>query len=150
MLIEDLLSRNPLSLVTATPDTYIREAAQRMARCGIGVLVVVHNAEEVAGVLSERDIIAALGRSNTIIDFARVGDLMTSIVVTISPKDTLINAVKAMGTHGIRHLVVTDNDRPIGVLSIRDILRVIGTDPTGVNTEFSNKLKDEIISALAA
>ena len=54
---------------------------------------MVHNAEEVAGVLSERDIVAALGRNNTIIDFARIGDLMTSSVVTISPKDTLINAV---------------------------------------------------------
>lgn len=101
MLVKDLLSLTSLRLITAKPDTYIREGAQRMARFGIGLLLVLDNGGDIAGVLSERDIIKALGMSDTIIDYALVGDLMTESVVTVSPEDSLVDAVQVMGVHNI-------------------------------------------------
>jgi len=49
---------------------------------------------------------------------------MTESVVTIAPKDSLVDAALTMNAHGIRHLVAVENDRAVGVLSIRDVLRV--------------------------
>ena len=150
MLVGDLLSHSPLRLVTVERDTYIREAAQKMARYGIGLVVVVRNADEVVGVLSERDIIAALGSSDTIVDYALVGDLMSDSVVTISPQDSLVDAVLAMSTHSIRHLVAMENDKPVGVLSIRDVLRVFSRELLENEGDTNGRLTKELVEALAS
>ena len=150
MLVDELISLSPLRLVTAKPNTYIREAAQRMARFGIGLLVVMDETDEIAGVLSERDIVAALGNSSTIVDYALVGDLMTSTVVSVTPEDTLLRAVQVMGSHGIRHVVAMDGNRPVGVLSIRDVLRVLAVELTENDGELDSQLTKELAKAMAA
>lgn len=150
MLVKDLLSLGPLKLISVKPDTYIREAAQTMARYGIGLLVVLDNAGDVAGVLSERDIIKALGASETIIDYAMVGDLMTEAVVAVTPDDPLVNAVQAMGIHGIRHLVALDDGKPVGVLSIRDVLRVLAKDLIENDSDAERQLTKDLVKTLAA
>jgi len=98
MLVSDLIDISQTELISAKVDTYVREAAQTMAEFGVGLLVVLDSGGDLVGVISERDIIAAVGTSDTIIDYALVGDLMTDSVVTIPPSDSLIGAIQTMGS----------------------------------------------------
>ena len=121
MLVEDLLHYSPLRLISAAPESLISDAVERMAQFNIGLVVVMDDDHKIAGVLSERDIVKGLADKETAIDEAIVADLMTKDVVKVSPTDTLVDAVLAMNTHGIRHLLVVQAEKPVGVLSIRDL-----------------------------
>jgi len=150
MIVEDLLHYSPLRLISAQPQTSISEAVQRMAKFDIGIIVVLDDDYRVAGVLSERDIVRGLGETEKAIEEAVVGDLMTESVITVSPTDSLVDAVLIMNTHGIRHLLVVQADKPVGVLSIRDVLRVFANQLFEVNCETEGELKTELVKALAA
>ncbi len=119
MKVRDLLKG--YGFISVTPDKTVRDAAKVMANKGIGFLVVVDSSDprKVVGVLSERDIIRALASNK---EDAKVEELMTKDVVTVKDTDTLYKAAKLMREHGIRHLVVVNEDGiPVGVLSIRDL-----------------------------
>lgn len=125
MLVEDLLHYSPLRLISTAPDSLISDTVQRMAQYNIGLIVVIDDDDKIAGVLSERDIVKGLADTETDIEEAIVADLMTTGVITVSPTDTLADAVIIMNTHGIRHLLVVQANKPVGVLSVRDALRVV-------------------------
>ncbi len=150
MIVEDLLHYSPLRLISTQPQTTISEAAQRMGKFDIGIVVVMDDDDNVAGVLSERDIVKGLGDTETAIEEAVVGDLMTESVITVSPTDSLVDAVLIMNTHGIRHLLVVQADKPVGVLSIRDVLRVFASQLLEVKCDTDGELKLELVKALAA
>ena len=148
MRVEDLLHLSPLRLVTAGPETPAREAARRMAQYDVGILVVMDERDEIAGVLSERDLVTALGQPGTALDDTAVGELMTRSVITIDAGEALVEAVLAMNAHGIRHLIATRDGKPEGVVSIRDVLRVFarrllhdaGEDDTQLTLDFARAL----------
>ena len=150
MLVEDLLHYSPLRLISAAPESLISDAVERMAQFNIGLVVVMDDDHKIAGVLSERDIVKGLADKETAIDEAIVADLMTKDVVKVSPTDTLVDAVLAMNTHGIRHLLVVQAKKPVGVLSIRDVLRVVARQLLDVESGSNGDLKTELVSALAA
>ncbi len=119
MKVGDLLKG--YGFISVTPDKAVRDAAKVMVNKGVSFLVVVDSSDprKVVGVLSERDIIRALASNK---EDAKVEELMTKDVVTVKDTDTLYKAAKLMREHGIRHLVVVNEDGiPVGVLSIRDL-----------------------------
>ncbi len=127
MLVKDLL-RPPEALVTVTPKTFVHEAAELLSKFRIGLLLVLDDAKNFAGVISERDIVAALGKRIVNVDLAKVGDLMTKSVVTIDPQNSLTHAASAMKENGIRHLVAMEQEKPVGIVSIRDVLSAFASD----------------------
>ena len=149
MKIEDLLHCSPLRLITTEPQTTINEVAERMAHYNVGLIVVMDENDRVAGVLSERDIVRGLGSPGTGIENVLVADLMTKSVISVSPTDTLVDAVVAMNTHGIRHLIVMQANKPVGVISIRDVLRVFASQLLGIETKDTDHLKMDLVKALA-
>ena len=74
-------------------------------------------------VLTERDILLSLGAGEDP-DAERVGDHMSDGVITAAPDWSLERAAAEMSRRGIRHLAVYDGAEPVGVLSMRDIIRV--------------------------
>lgn len=150
MKIEDLLHWSPLRLITAEPDSTISQAAQRMAHYNVGVVVVMDADDQVAGVLSERDIVKGLSGADGDVENILVADLMTESVISVSPTDSLVDAVIAMNTHGIRHLIVMQAGKPVGVISIRDVLRVFAKELLQVDTGDEAQLKRDLVKALAA
>jgi CBS domain-containing protein len=125
MLVGDLLHLSPLRVIAARPDNSIVEAAKRMARFGVGIVVVMGEEDEIVGVLSERDVVIGIASAEGTVGNALVRDWMTESVVTISPKDSIADAARIMNVHSIRHLVAVERGRPVGVVSIRDVLRVV-------------------------
>ena len=150
MKIGDVVQLNPLNLVTVSPDLSISEAAQRLSTFSVGIAVVMDHRDKLVGVLSERDIVVALGDGEVHPRATAVDDFMIDTVLTISPEESLADAVFAMNANGIRHLVVAESGGPVGVISIRDILRVIARQILEDEGNVNSRFKADFVEALAA
>jgi len=108
----------------------LREAASRMAERSIGAAIVL-DGERLVGILTERDVLRAVGsdRDRT----ATVGECMTNHPEVVEPTDTTDHAAALMIHGGFRHLPVVEGDRVVGIVSIRDLMRVTldDTSPRG-------------------
>jgi CBS domain-containing protein len=110
-------------VATIGPAATLREAAQVLAAEGVGLLVVV-DANGIRGVLSERDVVSAAA-DGADLDEERVRDHANDDPVTMVGSRSVLDAAAAMMAAEIRHLVVTDQDEAIGVVSIRDVCVVL-------------------------
>lgn len=111
-------------LIAATGDESVREVADRMARNGIGAVVVLAG-ERVAGLFSERDLVARVIGAGRELDTTRVGDVATSPVVTIEASQPVRAVVEVFRAHRFRHLPVVRDGRAVGILSTRDLLACV-------------------------
>ncbi len=100
------------------------DAIKLMAAKGIGALVVT-DGEKLAGILSERDYTRKVILKGRTSQQTRVGEIMTSDVITVHPKQTIKECMSLMTQHRIRHLPVIDGERLIGMLSIGDLVKAI-------------------------
>lgn len=115
--VRDLVQRGT---VTVPPAATLRDAAVVMEREEVGAVVVVVEGRA-AGVLSERDIVRAVANGEDV-DDVRADDVMAVDVVTIGLDATVTEAADVMEAGNIRHLPVTDDDKVVGMVSIRDVL----------------------------
>jgi CBS domain-containing protein len=119
MQVRDAMSK---AVVEVGPDHTLRQAAQMMSSRRVGSAVVSDPDGAGYGIVTERDVLNALG-SGLDPDIARTGDHITWDVVYAGPDWTLEDAAAAMVRGGFRHLVVMDGDALLGVISVRDIVR---------------------------
>jgi CBS domain-containing protein len=111
------------TVVQLGPDHTLRQAAALMARRKVGSAIVVDPDGSGVGIITERDILNAIG-TDLDPDAERAADHITWEVVYASPAWTIEEAAAAMVRGGFRHLVVLDGDDVLGVISVRDIVRV--------------------------
>lgn len=105
-----------------TPDTSAYAALQLMANKNVKA-VLVFNAENLVGVFSERDYarkIALKGKSSK---YTPIREFMTPIVASVLPEHSIKDCMRLMTDKRVRHLPVLEDDRVIGVISIRDVLK---------------------------
>jgi signal-transduction protein with cAMP-binding, CBS, and nucleotidyltransferase domain len=105
------------------PSHTLRDAASKMTERGVGAAVVIDEESPGPRIISERDILNSLGRGEDP-DTERVAAHMSDTVITAAPEWSLERAAAEMSKRHIRHLVVVDGGEPVGVLSMRDIMRV--------------------------
>lgn len=110
-------------VLTVGPGHTLREAARRMTDKGVGAAVVIDEESPGPRVVSERDILNSIGRGEDP-DSERVASHMSDTVIAAAPDWSLERAAAEMAHRHIRHLVVVENGELVGVLSIRDIVRV--------------------------
>ena len=124
-----MLVREGMSDVVLTlgPTHTLREAAQQMADKGIGAALVSDDETPVPCIVTERDILISLGAGEDP-DAERVGDHMSAGVIAAEPDWSLERAAGEMSRRNIRHLAVYDGPELVGVLSMRDIVRVWTSD----------------------
>lgn len=127
-LVREHMSRNLLSVESSESITGV---AQQMVERNLGAVLVVHGGR-LAGIMTERDIMRAVARG--LHGDAVVADYMTKDPETIEPDDTTQQAAVLMIHGGFRHLPVVEGDDIVGILSIRDLMRVTLEDsaPRGV------------------
>ncbi len=118
------------SIVSIGPGHTLRQAAALMSQRGVGAAVVIDPDSYGLGILTERDVLRAIG-AGLDPDVARAGSHHTSDLVYAGPEWTLSSAAEAMIRGGFRHLVVIENDDVVGVLSVRDVVRVWSRDSAG-------------------
>lgn len=126
MFVRDLIKRKPITVQLGESG---RRAAEIMVRENIGFLPIVspENERVVLGVISERDYVKAISRGINPLE-VRVEEMGTmEKYYSIHLNAHISEAAKLMGEHGIRHLVVVDDDGLlVGVISIRDLLNLEG------------------------
>ena len=125
MDVKAILNRKGDKVVTIAPETTVGETTGILKRERIGALVVCNDEGNILGIVSERDIVAALGdekRRDGLLE-AQASALMTSDVVTCSPADEVQKCMQLMTEHHIRHLPVTENGAMVGLVSIGDIVK---------------------------
>ncbi len=110
-------------VLTIGPGHTLREAAAMMAEKGIGAALVSDDETPVPCIVTERDVLVSIGKGEDP-DVERVADHMSDSVIAASPEWSLERAAAEMSRRGIRHLVVYDGPELVGVLSMRDIVRV--------------------------
>jgi CBS domain-containing protein len=114
------------------PDHTLRQAARMMAERKIGSAVVIDPESEGVGIMTERDVLYAIG-AGLDPDVERTSSHITWDVVYAAPQWTLEEAAMAMARGGFRHLVVLDSDEVLGVISVRDIMRVWARERSDAN-----------------
>ncbi len=122
MLLNDLVAKQG-NLVSVSPSHTARSAAKTMARGNVGSAAVMEN-DQIVGIITERDMVRRVIIEHKDLDTMLVSELMTKDVIMGKAKDDLGTAANLMQTHHIRHLpVVDEQNKLLGVLSIRDLLR---------------------------
>ena len=124
-----MLVREGMSEVVLTvgPTHTLREAATMMTEKGTGAALVSDDETPVPSIVTERDILISLG-SGEDPDTERVAGHMSDSVIAASPDWSLERAAAEMSRRGVRHLVVFEQGDAVGVLSMRDIVRVWTTE----------------------
>ena len=133
MQVKDAMSTDVLSV---GPAHTLRQAAELMSARRVGAAVVVDPESSGHGIITERDIMDAIGAGGDP-DAERVSAHLTWDLVFANPTWTLQEAAVAMVRGGFRHLIVVDDHEVAGVLSVRDVVRVwtkaIGDVPAGLS-----------------
>jgi signal-transduction protein with cAMP-binding, CBS, and nucleotidyltransferase domain len=110
-------------ILTLGPGHTLREAARQMTEKGVGAAVVIDEEQPGPRVVSERDVLNSIGRGEDP-DAELVGAHMSDTVISAAPDWSLERAAVEMSRRHIRHLVVAEGGQLVGVLSMRDIVRV--------------------------
>jgi CBS domain-containing protein len=118
--IGDLLSP---AVATILPTATLRAAVEAMVADGLGLLVVAEATGPI-GVLSERDVVAAIAEDLDLTE-ERVRDHCTDEIVAVDVEASIEEAARAMADAQIRHLALTRDGQVVGVVSVRDVLRVL-------------------------
>ena len=115
-----MIMRSPVA--TADTAVTLREAAEQLASDEIGALLVI--GEGTLGILSERDVIAAVAGGGDL-DLIQAGDALNPEVVWGDPQLSVQRAGQLMLDSGIRHLPIGDGRLAVGMISMRDVLGVM-------------------------
>ena len=124
MIVRNIIGSKPSSAILSVKrDDTVRAAAEMLAKHRIGAVIVTDDGEIVDGILSERDIVRALGTIGASCLDARVKDLMTSAVIGCHLDDTAHAVLEKMTDGRFRHMPVIEENRMVGVISIGDVVK---------------------------
>ncbi|GAA3784703.1 CBS domain-containing protein [Streptomyces chiangmaiensis] len=102
------------------PRTSLAEAARQMDECGVGSVLVVEGGT-LRGIVTDRDL-AVRGLGRGLDGEARVEEVMSPQVITVSLDDDIYAAYRILRRSGVRRLPVLDEHRPVGMLTVDDLL----------------------------
>jgi CBS domain-containing protein len=127
-LLEDAVAvLKPKKPVTIRPTTPLQSAMQAMLASEVGACLVTDNDGTLLGILSERDLLLKVAGLHEPYAQLPASDFMTRAPVSVKSSDKLVNALEKMDAGGYRHVPVLNHGKPVGVVSVRDMLRHIVT-----------------------
>ena len=110
--------------VTTTADKSLLDVAKLLEQNDIGCVVIEGGDGQVAGVVSERDVVRAIGKSGAKVLRERVSVYMTQTVVTAREADPIDRLMSEMTVHRFRHMPVVERGRLTGLVSIGDLVKM--------------------------
>jgi len=123
MKVRDLLQGKNSRVITIDPHTSVAKAIDLLMRHSIGGLPVVTLEKELVGFLSEREIVAALGKNEGAVRHLPAERVMRRPAPVCRPDDSLNDVMAQMTLHRLRHLVVVDGQNIAGIISLGDIVK---------------------------
>jgi CBS domain-containing protein len=125
-LMEDTVGGlRPAPALTVLATATVGEAIRAMIGHKVGALLVVDDEGKLLGIFSERDLLTKVAGERPDWQQLAVRGFMTANPETVTPSHTLAFALHKMDVGGYRHLPVMDEGKPVGVVSVRDMLRHI-------------------------
>lgn len=120
MLVADVMTGQ---VYTCAPGATARDALEVMWKCDVGALPIVDDAEQVIGMVTDRDLAMAGYHRGAPPHEILVTDVTTGAVWSVGPEDTLDFAERVMEERQVRRLPVVDSERLVGVISLADLVR---------------------------
>ena len=141
MIVRNIIDSKPIGeIITMKPTDTVRAATEVLAKHRIGAVIVSGDGEIVDGILSERDIVRALGvRGAEVLDL-QIQDLMTAAVIGCHPGDTAISVLERMTDGRFRHMPVIDANKMVGVISIGDVVKARITEVQSENAALTDMI----------
>jgi CBS domain-containing protein len=118
-----ILSFKGNGVVTCTADKSLLDIAKLLAQYCVGCIVIVEEGDKVRGIISEHDLIRAIGQAGAKVLKEPVSDFMATAVVTAREADTYDRLMSEMTIHQFRHIPVVEMGRLIGIVSIGDLVK---------------------------
>ena len=118
--VSDAMTKSP---ITVEPNTSLRDCAKQMEKKHVGSLLIIEN-EMLKGLITEQDIVRKAIAKGKNPDETKVNDVMEKKVITISPNKDIYDALVVMRNKNIRHLPIMNKNQMLGLLTIKDILKI--------------------------
>lgn len=120
------MAQSIMEVMTTDPITIpqrasVQEAAQAMRDSDIGDVIVLDDSEQVCGIVTDRDIAVRFVAEGKNPAGTPLGEIYSRELQTLSPKDSVGDAVRLMSEKAIRRLPVVDEGKPVGIVSIGDL-----------------------------
>ena len=129
--IIELMTPNPVSLPAGSP---LQEAARCMKERDIGDVIVLEDGN-VCGVVTDRDIVVRAVAENRDPATTKLGDICSRDLATLTPADSVEDAIELMRERAIRRVPIIDNGAPVGIVSIGDL--AVDRDPQSALADIS-------------
>lgn len=123
MNAEMILKAKGNTVIVTGPETTVAKAVAKMQREKIGALVISGDGKEVAGIITERDVLHGLAKYGAALLEKNVGDIMTCEVITAAPSDDVDTLMGLMTQRRCRHIPVKRDGALCGVISIGDLVK---------------------------
>lgn len=122
--VRDIIRKKQNEIWSIVPDASVYDALQMMAEKKVGALMVM-TGDQVNGILSERDCVRKVDLEGRTSRAIKVGDIMTSKVISVKVTEKLEECMATMIEKNIRHLPVYDGEQLLGLISVRDVLKEV-------------------------
>ncbi|ONI87174.1 histidine kinase [Saccharothrix sp. ALI-22-I] len=122
MRIADVLRNKGSAVATVESRASVADLVAALAEHNVGAMVVI-GPEGIAGIVSERDVVRKLHDRGGELLSAPVSEIMTSEVLTCTPRDSVDSLTVLMTERRIRHVPVVDDGRLVGIVSIGDVVK---------------------------
>lgn len=119
-----ILKSKGSGVFTTTANKSLLDIAKLLVQHGIGCIVIVEEDDKIAGIVSERDLLRAIGQSGAKVLKEPVSVYMTKTVVTAREGDTVDRLMSEMTLHQFRHMPVVERGRLVGLVSIGDLVKM--------------------------
>jgi CBS domain-containing protein len=143
MIVRNIIDTKALhQIIMMKPTDTVKTATEVLAKHRIGAVIVSRDGAIVDGILSERDIVRALGTRGVSTLDLQVQDLMTAEVIGCKPEDTAISVLEKMTDGRFRHMPVIENNAMIGVISIGDVVKARITEVQSENAALTEMISN--------
>ncbi len=120
--VSQILEHKGGMVLSVDSNETVFDAISLMAQVNIGAILVQNN-DAISGIFTERDYLQKIALKSLSSQETRVGDVMTSPVITADPGDSIQQCMETMTTCHCRHLPVVENGKLLGIVSIGDLVK---------------------------
>ena len=123
MTVSAIMKRSPTPLAAVGEDDNLQQVAATLADPDISAVVVLKEGGELAGIITEQDMVHAVAARGTAFPTLKASEVMSPVVVTCTPRDTEMAVMSRMSERHIRHLPVIDKGRVVAVITMAQAVK---------------------------
>jgi CBS domain-containing protein len=124
MNVGTILKLKGSGVFTTAKGKSLLDIARLLTQHGIGCIVILGDDDKIAGIMSERDLMRAIGQAGPKVLNEPVSNFMTKTVITAGESDTSDQLMSEMTTHRFRHMPVVERGQLVGLVSIGDLVKI--------------------------